>query len=71
MQHDFPTLYRNLRVALGLSQSKFALLVGATRDKIAAYEMGRSKPPADILMNTLELIRGNKKQRNRCKSNTN
>lgn len=55
MKHDYQKLFRNLRMDLKISQAKFARLVGANRDMIANYEMGRCRPSADILMNTLAL----------------
>jgi DNA-binding transcriptional regulator YiaG len=48
---------------LKISQAKFSKLVGANRDMIANYEMGRCKPSADILMNTLALRDKQKKIR--------
>ena len=60
MKYDYQKMFRNLRMDLKISQAKFARLVGANRDMIANYESGRSKPSADILMNTLDLKRKHK-----------
>ena len=68
MKHDYTKLFRNLRMDLKISQAKFAKLVGANRDMIANYEMGRCRPSADILMNTLAL---RDKCKHVCKTNTN
>ena len=55
MTHDYKKMFRSLRTGLNLSQAKFGKLIGANRDKIASYEHGRCKPPADILMAFLAL----------------
>jgi len=68
MRYEYNKMFRELRMSLGISQAKFARLVGATRDVVANYENGRGKPSADILMNFLALRNQVRSKRKAAKS---
>lgn len=46
---------KHLRNSLGLSQTKFASMIGVSLRSVQMYEKGSTKPSADVLMNIIEL----------------
>jgi len=47
---NIPHYIRTVRQRAGLSQAKFADFLQTTRSKIANYETGRSRAPADLFL---------------------
>ena len=45
---------KNLRVALGLTQEKFAATLGVRREQIAMYETGERRPSVSFLLKLKE-----------------
>lgn len=50
----FAERLRSLRLAAGLSQTKFAQKVGSTRASISAYEVGDRTPDINLLLSITE-----------------
>ncbi len=49
---DFKTVFKNLRLAKGMSQVELAEALGITRSRLSMYELGQREPDFE----TLELI---------------
>ncbi|MGC9525895.1 MAG: helix-turn-helix domain-containing protein [Limnospira sp.] len=50
---DIPTLIRNLRQHLGLSQEKFAAKLGVSFQTVNRWERGRARP-SQLAMNAIQ-----------------
>ena len=47
---DIPKVIKTKRFQMGLTQEKFAKLLGKKRSTVTLYEAGKIMPPGDILI---------------------
>ena len=56
MKHDFSAVIRARRNALGMNQSRLAELIGVSRNAVAGWEMGHSRPDISTVPTLCEAL---------------
>ena len=55
MENEYRNIYRNARKAAGLTQERWAELLGISADSVRQYETGRMLPSDDVVLTMAEL----------------
>ena len=56
MKHDFSAVIRARRNALGMNQSRLAELIGVSRNAVAGWETGHSRPDISTVPTLCEAL---------------